>query len=220
MAKRKDGKVTRQKLLDAACEVFAKKGFQGAKITEICRRAGANVAAVNYYFGDKDSLYVVAWRQAMKRFMSSVTRPPENLSPEEQLSRIIRQFIGKVLSPDEEQSQFRRLELMELANPTGLIDAAWKEEIAPRRQEMLDLIRRIMGAGISETVVQLCELSIVNQCRGYMVLPKNRVDFLDDDQLTPERVEQIADNTIQFSLAGIKAVRDFQKREKRGTSPP
>jgi AcrR family transcriptional regulator len=32
MAKRKDGKETRQKLLDMACEVFAEKGFREAKL--------------------------------------------------------------------------------------------------------------------------------------------------------------------------------------------
>jgi AcrR family transcriptional regulator len=167
------------------------------------------VAAVNYYFGDKDSLYVAAWRQAMQSFLSSVSQPPEGLSPEQRLSFVIHRFLGKVLSTDGQRSHFRRLELMELANPTGLIDEAWKEEIAPRRQEMIRLVRDIMGPGVSEDSVRLCEMSIVNQCRGYILLRKSRVDFLDDDHLTAERVDQIAEHTIQFSLAGIRAVRDL-----------
>ena len=209
MAKRRDGKETRQKLLDIACDVFAEKGFREAKVSDICRRAGANVAAVNYYFGDKDSLYVAAWRQAMQAFLCSVGQPPVGLSPEEQLGFIIRRFIGKVLSTDGERSHFRRLELMELANPTGLIDDAWKEEIAPRRQEMVRLVGEILGPNASEDTVRLCEMSIVNQCRGYILLRKSRVDFLDDDHLSPERVDRIAEHTIQFSLAGITAVRDL-----------
>jgi AcrR family transcriptional regulator len=209
MAKRRDGKETRQKLLDMACEVFAEKGFREAKITDICRRAGANVAAVNYYFGDKDSLYVAAWRQAMQEFLCSVGQPPEGLSSEEHLGFVIRRFIGKVLSTDGQESYFRRLELMELANPTGLIDDAWKEEIAPRRQEMIRLVRDILGPEASQDTVRLCEMSIVNQCRGYILLRKRRVDFLGDDHLTAERVDQIAAHTIQFSLAGIRAVRDL-----------
>ncbi|MDH4012180.1 MAG: TetR family transcriptional regulator, partial [Desulfobacterales bacterium] len=55
MAQREDGKETRNRLLNAACEVFAEKGYRNAKVAEICHRAGANVAAVNYYFGDKAS---------------------------------------------------------------------------------------------------------------------------------------------------------------------
>jgi AcrR family transcriptional regulator len=48
---------TREKLLEAAGQIFAEHGFQAATVREICSRAGANVAAINYYFGDKVELY-------------------------------------------------------------------------------------------------------------------------------------------------------------------
>ena len=46
-----------QRLVHAAAGVFAEKGFSQATIREICRRADANVAAVSYYWRDKESLY-------------------------------------------------------------------------------------------------------------------------------------------------------------------
>src|ERR1035437_2002318 len=51
---------TRMRLLDAAREVFSQHSFQGATVREICRRAEANVAAVNYHFGGKDGLLAEA----------------------------------------------------------------------------------------------------------------------------------------------------------------
>lgn len=211
MAKRKDGKETRQKLLDVACEIFAEKGYGGAKVSEICRRAGANVAAVNYYFGGKADLYVAAWKQAMQQFMATVAMLPEDVSPEEQLAFLIHRFIAKVLLVDGDKNHFRRLELMEMANSTGLIDEAWKEEVAPRREELHRVVRQVMGSDVPETTVRLCELSIVNQCRGYILLNKNRADFLDHEELTADMVNQIAEHTVHFSLAGIKAIRDLKK---------
>ncbi len=45
---------TRQRLIEAVGEVFAERGFRAATVRDICQRAQANVAAVNYYFGDKE----------------------------------------------------------------------------------------------------------------------------------------------------------------------
>jgi len=51
----------RARILEAACSVFATRGFREATVAEICSRAGANVAAVNYHFRDKNSLYIAVW---------------------------------------------------------------------------------------------------------------------------------------------------------------
>jgi TetR/AcrR family transcriptional regulator, regulator of cefoperazone and chloramphenicol sensitivity len=173
----------------------------------LCRRAGANVAAVNYYFGDKESLYVAAWRQAMEQFVYADTIPPQDLPPEERMRLTIYRIIRKILSIGHDSGTFRRIELMELANPTGLIDDTWKQLIAPRRREMLELIRDLMGPKVPEDSVRLCEMSIVNQCRGYILLQKSRLTFFDDEALTVERVDRIAEHITRFSIGGIKAIR-------------
>src|SRR5205085_319722 len=51
---------TRERILDAAGEIFAERGFDAATIREICKRADANIAAVNYYYRDKECLYLEA----------------------------------------------------------------------------------------------------------------------------------------------------------------
>ena len=55
---------TRRRLLEAAAEVFAEDGFRAATIQRICRRAGANIAAAHYHFGDKAELYAAVFEYA------------------------------------------------------------------------------------------------------------------------------------------------------------
>lgn len=56
-ARQDRGAETRQKLLLAALDVFGRYGFEGAATRDIAKRAGANLAAIVYHFGSKDSLH-------------------------------------------------------------------------------------------------------------------------------------------------------------------
>jgi TetR/AcrR family transcriptional regulator len=55
---RRDAERSRAALLDAAEELFADRGFDGASLAEIAAAAGLSRAAPNYFFGNKDELYV------------------------------------------------------------------------------------------------------------------------------------------------------------------
>jgi AcrR family transcriptional regulator len=114
---------TRQALLTAAADVFAEAGFRNATIRDICRRAKANVAAVNYHFGDKAALYseVLAEqsRLARERFPAGAAVP--ELGPDEQLQAFIRSFLQRVLSP-ELHARHGRIMAREMVDPTAALD--------------------------------------------------------------------------------------------------
>ena len=58
----------RGKILAAARELFAEKGYRDTTVREIARKAGANGAAVNYYFRSKDALYEAVFDEAFEMF--------------------------------------------------------------------------------------------------------------------------------------------------------
>src|SRR5512144_584868 len=56
----RDPERTRQKILQAATEEFARYGLGGARVDRIAERAGANKRMLYYYFRDKDNLFLAA----------------------------------------------------------------------------------------------------------------------------------------------------------------
>src|SRR6185295_8023939 len=64
---------TRQQLLEAAGQIFAQKGFDRTTGKEICDRAGANAAAINYYFQGMEGLYQAVVIEAHSHLVSLET---------------------------------------------------------------------------------------------------------------------------------------------------
>src|ERR1700679_2181673 len=92
--------VTRRHLLEAAGEVFADAGFRNATVREICSRAGANVAAINYHFGDKQGLYSETLRYWARESLAKY--PPslgvdESATPQQKLHAYIKSFLFRIL---------------------------------------------------------------------------------------------------------------------------
>src|ERR1044071_7843752 len=93
---------TEKRLLEAAGEIFAEYGYRAATVRQICEKAGANVAAVNYHFGDKDRLYMAVLRIAHKSRGTDVRRAPADpnlkASPEQRLRAYIRWLLSQIFA--------------------------------------------------------------------------------------------------------------------------
>src|SRR3954451_15578579 len=87
--------MTKARLLEAAGEEFAEKGFEAARVRSICRRAGVNLAAVNYHFGDKETLYV---QTVLEAHRSGTELLPESVFQEGEPADQLRHFIHHFLS--------------------------------------------------------------------------------------------------------------------------
>jgi AcrR family transcriptional regulator len=60
VSRKRDPDASRQRILAAATEEFATKGFGDARVDEIARRAGINKRMLYHYFGNKDDLFRAA----------------------------------------------------------------------------------------------------------------------------------------------------------------
>jgi len=60
---------TKARILAAAEEVFAAKGFQGASTREIAARAGVNISSLHYHWASKETLYFAVFRNLFDRIV-------------------------------------------------------------------------------------------------------------------------------------------------------
>jgi TetR/AcrR family transcriptional regulator, regulator of cefoperazone and chloramphenicol sensitivity len=206
---REDTARTRGKLLAAAGEIFAEKGFRDATVAEICRKAGTNVAAVNYHFGSKETLYREAWRHAFAR--SVAAHPPDgglaaDAPPEERLRVQVASLLHRIADENNRES---RIMQREFTNPTGLLSEVIREEIRPLQQRTAKLVRELLGPQVGGQEVQFCEVGIISQCINPVVV-RSRGKKGDETKDGPRRIDDIdayARHVVTFSLAGLAAVR-------------
>ncbi|MGD0280622.1 MAG: CerR family C-terminal domain-containing protein [Smithella sp.] len=206
---REDTIRTRKSLLDAASEIFAQKGFRDTTIAEISKRAGANIAAVNYHFGSKETLYIEAWRCAFQESLKAY--PPDggvsdNAPAEVRFRAHVKATIGRLV--DKKNKDFWLVQ-KEFSNPTGLLEEVIRKEFHPLQKKTEGIVRELLGPHVSEQDVQFCETSIISQCVNPMIVG-NRSQGKDKAQTWPRRIKDVnayAEHISRFSLAGMKAIR-------------
>ncbi len=216
---RKDAQETRQRLLAAAAEVFAEKGFWEATHAEICRKAGANTAAVNYHFTSKENLYIEAWRHAFERSVQAY--PPDGgVSADAPAEERLHGKILALMRRMEDPANFE-VEIVhrEMAAPTGLLAEVMRRAIEPMRLDMRAIVRELLGEGVSEQAVSFCEMSLVGQCFGPIHhLRRSRQPAVHPGPGGPPidfDVEELADHVTRFTLAGIQGIREEAARAAR-----
>src|SRR5581483_5395767 len=155
---------TQHRLLQAAGQVFAEKGYEGATVRDICQRAQVNLAAVNYYFRDKERLYIEAVKSACHRQAEELpaVESAQGIEPGQKLRQFIHSLahsiLGEGVSP-----WARQLFLRELAQPTAACGELVRDRIRPSAEQLAGILDELLP-GIPERKRRLIAFSIVGQC--------------------------------------------------------
>lgn len=221
---------TEQRLLEAAGEVFAEFGYRTATVRQICEKAKANLSAVNYYFGDKDRLYLGALRY-LHTTATDIYPPSLGLKPgakaEDRLHAFIRSLFHRLLG-EGRPNWHMKLAARELIEPTPALDVIVDEAIRPLSQELESIIVDLLGAEADDELVRLCMLSVVSQCGFYHHSRAVISRLYPAQKFGAADIERIAQHVTQFSLAAIKSLsreinreteQDLMKQDENGVSP-
>jgi AcrR family transcriptional regulator len=198
---------TRRQLLEAAGDVFAEFGFRNATVREICRRAGANVAAVNYHFGDKETLYTEVLRYAQSKALAKY--PPlldvaADAPPEEKLRAFVKSFLLRIFDKGP-NSWHGKLMSREMIEPTAAFDSLVEERMRPMAGQLWQIVAAILDCPLHDERVRLCAFSVVSQCVFYHhCRPVISRLFPQQAPLDQADIARLAEHITHFSLAAMK----------------
>lgn len=198
---------TRDQLLARATEVFAELGFRNATIREICQRAEANIAAVNYHFGGKEELYAEVlrrnFRDALRRFPADGGVRPD-APPAQRLRGFIRSFVQRIFVTGPDSCHGRML-AREMIDPTPALDALVATEIRSLAANLESIVRDLLGPKVDDWEVRVCLASVVSQIVFYQHCRPVISRLFPDLQFDADDLEALVDHITTFSLAGIRA---------------
>lgn len=194
----------RARILAAAGPVFAEKGYKAATVRQICREADVNVAAVNYYFGDKERLYIETVRRAHQPEgePEELLEWPPGTPPEVKLREYIRGMLRRMLSkraPWQRQLMFR-----EMLSPTVAVRELVRTYIRARFSQLLDILDEILPPETPEHERHQTAFSVIGQAMHYHVAGEVVTLLVGEEQQGAHyQPDELADHITRFTLAAL-----------------
>ncbi|HXS40521.1 MAG TPA: CerR family C-terminal domain-containing protein [Stellaceae bacterium] len=209
------GEEMRNRLLEAAIDVFARHGYDGASTRMLARAAGANLQAIPYYFGGKEGLYLAAADYIAGRIRGHVgpvaarvrarlaaqggaTLPPAEASA--LLAEMLRTAARLMLS--EESAHWARFIVSEQMEPTEAFERIYAGVMSPLLETARGLVGALMGEDAASEIVRLRTLALLGQVLVFRVAHAAVMRQLGWQEIGPREFALI-DAMIQRSVGAI-----------------
>lgn len=203
-------KGVKDRLLDAAEELFCEHGFEGTSIRDIAAYADCNIAAVNYYFGGKDNLYMDVWRRhlipmrnvriaSIKKVMS---KNESRIELEDLLKSFADTFVGPLIDVCRASSLSRLMarEYIDRHLPANIfVD----EVMTPTINAMSDALIKTCP-DLDKSKVLMVIFSLVGQL-VHLVHLRMMFEQSDENMNLPVLdLNEVTNHIVKFSAAGIR----------------
>ncbi len=197
---------TRLKVIEAAGQNFADRGFRDTTVRDICQAAGVNLASVNYHFGDKERLYLAVVQTAHERTMAARPLPNDfdSQTAEQRLAAFIHTLLQRMIG-DPETTWERRLLLREVLQPTRACEDLVESSFRPQLDVLMSILAELAAPGMNRATLQRLSFSVVGQCLFYRVAGRVARLMIGDTTSDHEfSLEVLAAHITRVSLAAAQ----------------
>jgi AcrR family transcriptional regulator len=201
---------TPQRIIAAAAEIFSIHGFRGARIRDIVRLAGVNLAAVNYYFGGKESLYVATIAELSSARSAQRPRDDLGLDPIESLEHHITAMLDRA-KLEGRNARLSRILAHESMDPTASFESAVRCTMEPEFERLERIVQRI-DPDMPDLDASALALSIMGQCYFYLFAGAAIGKLLEGRSGAAMNV--ITGKLTDFALSAIRGNRSISWRSR------
>jgi AcrR family transcriptional regulator len=205
-------KNAKQKILEAAMEVFGEQGFRAATVREICKKAGVNIALVNYHFKSKKLLYFelfnaisadIDGRYPMEKFVKP------DMTKEQKLRGLVEVLICRFFGPDGLTSSKARLRLVnrEMLEPSDIMEEIILHKMNEYVSNAENLFYEFLGEDTPKDKINMIIISLVAQCS----YPMFSTELLKKSKLInkpmPEFCKELTEHVYEFTIKAVESMR-------------
>ncbi len=207
-----DAEGTRQMILDAAEEVFAEHGFDGARIDAIAEAAGYNKSLIFQYFEDKLGLYGAVIQRAddqtrvwQNEALSSFGTPETSMNPD-QIRDVLRKYVGVYFDYLLEHPRVHRIYMWEMAEGWQTFSRIVSQRDFDDVDAFTPVLRKVQKAGLLRSnlnpLLQLSPALFVSAL--YLsLLPLYKVLIPDFDAYSSAELAKARKFVIEFTVNGL-----------------
>ena len=195
----------RERILLTAGREFAERGYEAATIRDICAAAGVNVAAVNYYFGDKRRLYIESVKHAHEQRVRQLPLPEwdDEVPAERRLHDFVANLLERMLGLGQPPWQVR-LMMREVLHPTEACRELVEDYMRPHVAVLVSILGDLAAGRLSDPELRRLAMSVVGQCFVYRAAGEVVAMLVPADEIaTLHSPPALAEHVTRLTLAAL-----------------
>jgi AcrR family transcriptional regulator len=220
----RDAEATRERLLGAAEELFADRGYNAVSMRDIAKQANVNLAAAGYHFGSKENLFVESIMRQMRPLnarrlaaLAELEKRPRPPTLAEVLDAFARVMLEQAVNDQESGRRLHRCLSRAFAESDQIARTVFRKELLPAAMRFLGAITRACPdlpppvAGMGLAMYAGC---VIHMLRWTVSppFPELRGDTQPD-------VDALMASLVAFGAAGFKRLAEDERKKARGRKP-
>ncbi len=191
----------RQKLIQAAGQVFAEVGYDAATVRQITDRAEVNVASINYHFGDKLNLYREVLSETFSQRTHLLGQRCSTGSAKKRLYRFIEWMVAE--EKDEARPWHRVLVMREISDSwSSRSPELLVELIRPNHRILSSILNDLTHHSLAKMDLEILAQMVAALCVHWLDRPAFIQRLSPELTFSSEQMKSLVEHIHQFTLGG------------------